>query len=570
MKPQSILKTTINRINQKGYKAYKDLRGSYHFEEEQFVLHIDHVQGDPFASPSKIRIELEQKRAGFPPESYANRSREIATRDFLARNFAQAIRTYAKGNRGSGKSGHIQIDEPGQEVLERTAVFITQEKVEVRFTIGLPAFGRKIAGNEAQAIFFDEIPALVEHGLCHETIDPEQLRVHYETCEDADHIRSQLRHKNLVAFVANDSILPRRSGIDPRPMDSSKAIPFVSPPSLQVEMDTPNHGKLKGMAIPTGITLIVGGGFHGKSTLLQALENGIYNHIHGDGRERVLTEPGAVKIRSEDGRRIEKVDISPFINNLPLAKPTRTFSTEDASGSTSQAANIIESMEAGARTLLIDEDTSASNFMIRDRQMQQLIHKEHEPITPFVDKIRPLKKDYGISTILVMGGSGDYFTVADLVIGMNHYSPSDLTKKAKQIVAEQSQYRKEEGELHFGSIQKRRPQASSIQPGKGKKPRNIKIHERKLIQLGTFSIDLSAIEQLADASQTRAIAEALVYAKQYMDGNQTLEDLLSKVMEDIQQKGLQAIGLKHSGNYAAFRKQELAATLNRLRSLQII
>ena len=101
------------------------------------------------------------------------------------------------------------------------------------------------------------------------------------------------------------------------------------------------------MGIRKGITLIVGGGYHGKSTLLKALEAGVYNHIAGDGREFVITDDTAFKLRAEDGRSITGVDISPFIKNLPNKKDTVHFSTEDASGSTSQAANLMEALESG-------------------------------------------------------------------------------------------------------------------------------------------------------------------------------------------------------------------------------
>ena len=198
----------------------------------------------------------------------------------------------------------------------------------------------------------------------------------------------------------------------------------------------PHAGKIQGMGIKKGITLIVGGGYHGKSTLLKALELGVYNHIAGDGREYVITDDTAMKIRAEDGRSIKKVDISMFINDLPNGKDTSAFCTEDASGSTSQAANVVEAMEAGAETFLIDEDTSATNFMIRDELMQRVVNREDEPITPFIDRIRELYEQYGISTILVAGSSGSYFHVADCIVQMNRYKPQEITAFAKEEAAD--------------------------------------------------------------------------------------------------------------------------------------
>jgi len=563
------LKKILHRIDRKGYKAYRDIEGNYDFAQEGYTLFIDYVQGDPFASPSKLRVIMPQKKAGFPVECFSNKSREIATRDFIIRRFDRAIKKYSKGSRGSGKSGRIHIDRPGQEILERTAAFIDEENLEIRFNIGLPAFGRKIAGKEAIQIIFKEIPTIIDESLLFDNMPQEKLQKHYTTSEDTDFLRNALAERGLIAFVANGSVLPRISGIDPRPMDKDHAILFQSPESMEVKIKLPNAGIIKGMGLRKGINLIAGGGFHGKSTLLQSIEQGIYNHLPGDGREYVVTNPNAVKIRAEDRRNIEKVDISSFINNLPLGKSTKDFSTEDASGSTSQAANIIEAIEAGTEVLMIDEDTSATNFMIRDNRMQQLINKKQEPITPFIDKVRLLYSDYNISTILVMGGSGDYFDVADYVIGMDNYVPKDLTQKANQIKESIDSKRYDEGGDAFGYIKKRIPLARSIDPSKGKKRKKIKSGGKDAIVFGTYHIDISAVEQIADSSQTNSIGEALVYAKKYMDGNNDLSTILEYVDRDIKKYGLNVIGHPNNGDYAIFRKFELAAALNRLRSLEV-
>ena len=569
MQTAEVLSQTLNRIDGKGYKAYKDIQGAYDFEKNGYTLHLDYIQGDPFAAPSKARVILSQDIAGFPYHTFQNKSREVALRDFITRCFHQAISKYTKGHRGSGKSGIVSVDRPGQEILERTSTFVDQERVEVRLTIGLPAYGRKIAGRQAKHLFFEELPGLVEYAMVFDNLDQHALNRHIETNEDADYLRKQLSENQWIAFIADQSILPRNSGIDPRPMDTEQVIPFESPDSMRRDIVLPNRGNVSGMFLSSGITLIVGGGFHGKSTLLNAIELGIYNHIPGDGRELVITDPTAVKIRSEDGRRIEKVDITPFISNLPLGKSTRAFSTEDASGSTSQAANIIEAVQIGSQVLLIDEDTSATNFMIRDLRMQQLIHKNEEPITPFIDKVRQLHQDMQVSTILVMGGSGDYFAIADQVIGMNNYKPANLTQQAKQIHEQMVNRRTTEGGDIFGRINQRYPLPQSIRPHKGKKIKKIKTNHRHSLQLGTYVIDLRAQEQLTDQSQTHAIGEALVYAKQYMDGHHNMKMIVEQVFRNIASKGLTVIGNAKNGNYAMFRPQEFAAALNRLRSLSI-
>ncbi|MFQ6069328.1 MAG: ABC-ATPase domain-containing protein [Candidatus Aminicenantales bacterium] len=567
MKTRQDLEQILARIDGKGYKAYRDLGGAYDCGD--YTLHIDHVQSDPFAPPSRVRIRMPQSKAGFPPDTYRNKSREKALRDFITRKFHAASRIYSKGKRGSGKSGLISINQPSQEILERTSAFVTDSYVEVRFGLGLPAFGRRIAAREAESMLLEEIPDIVDSSLRCKNLDKHQLQRHIETSEDADFLRQSLEKLGLVAFVAEAAILPRASGVDPRPLSRGRVVPFKSPDSLRVSVILPNRGKVTGMGIPEGITLIVGGGYHGKSTLLRALETGIYNHIPGDGREFVVTVPNAVKIRAEDGRRIEKVDISPFISNLPLGQKTDEFSTDDASGSTSQAANIIEALEMGASLLLIDEDTSATNFMIRDHRMQELVSKDKEPITPFIDKVRQLYQDFGVSTILVIGGSGDYFDAADRVICMVDYRPQDMTQEAKKIAAKYKAERKAEGGKNFGKITRRIPLAHSFRPNRGRK--KVKIAAKGLTSLlfGHCMIDLRAIEQLVDISQTKTIGDAIYYSLKYMDGEKTLKEVLNLVMKDVREKGLDVLSPYPTGDYAEFRSMELGAAVNRLRTLSI-
>lgn len=566
MRDKEELRRILRRIDGRGYKAYKDIQGEYDFGS--YILWIEHVQADPFAAPSNVIIKIPQERARFPRDTYGNRSREVGLRDFLTRRFHRLAEQVSEGKRGSGKSGLIAIDRPHQEVLERTSVLVDERWVEARVAVGLPAYGRSIAGREAEEMFFHELPHIVSGSLFFERLDRGELYRHVEVNEDADHLRGKLREMGLVAFIADGSILPRRSGVDPRPLTTDRVIPFVSPPSMRLEVDLPNRGRITGMGIPAGITLIVGGGYHGKSTVLNALELGVYNHVPGDGREFVVTDPRAVKIRAEDGRRVEKVDISNFIRGLPFGQDTTAFSTDNASGSTSQAANIIEALEVGATLLLIDEDTSATNFMIRDERMQKLVPKEFEPITPFIDKAGQLFRDYGVSVILVIGGSGDYFDIAHHVICMVNYEPRDVTSQAKAIAAEHVARRAAEGGESFGSINQRIPLARSIDPQRRGKAK-IRARGVRAIDFGGETIDLSSVEQLVDESQTRAIGHALYYATRYMDGRTTLKEVVARVMNDVDRQGLDVIGPPNRGDYAAFRGFELAAAMNRLRTFSV-
>jgi predicted ABC-class ATPase len=557
----------LHSLDGQSYKAYKSLRGAYDFE--QFTLHLDHIQGDPFAAPSQVRVWLPQSTAQFPAQLYATPSRAVALADFINRQLYRGAQDYSD-RLGSGKSGLISVTRPSQAVLPRSTVQVSTEGVELRFTVGLPAFGRRIAGRQAATLLCENVPDLVQAAACYPSLDAAAIQHQVTVVEDADWLRSRLGQLNLVAFVAAGAILPRRSGVDERPLTGAEAVPFQVPESLQVTVDLPNRGIMTGMGIPPGITLMVGGGYHGKSTLLKAIEAGIYNHIPGDGREYVVTDPAAVKVRAEDGRSVTAVDISPFINHLPQGKSTQAFSTPNASGSTSQAANIMEALEVGAQVLLVDEDTSATNFMIRDRRMQTLIAKAREPITPFVDKVRQLYTDHGVSTLLVMGGSGDYFDMADTVIALDSYVPRDVTKEAKAIARQYRTDRAAEGGNQFGPLTPRALRPQGIDPSRGKRDVKLKVRATDEIQFGQEDIDLSAVEQLVESGQVRAIAAAMVYAQRYyLDGQTPLTLVLERVLEDVERHGFDCLDDRKSGDLVAFRGLELAAALNRLRTLQV-
>lgn len=565
------LRNLLRRIDGRGYKAYKDLKGEYDFGD--FSLSVDHVQADPFAAPSRLRIYVPDSIARFPRQLTSSKTQRVAVGDFLARVFHRTLIRSSQGRRGTGRSGEISIDCGGQEVLERSSILIDSRGVEARFCAGLPAAGRRVLGRQAEEMLCVEIPRIVTGSLIFSQLPDEELRSHIYVVEAQESLRDQLKSSGLVAFVANGSVLPRRSGVDDRPLDGSRSevvVPSVSPPELEVELKVPDSSPVKGMGIPRGISLIVGGGFHGKSTLLRAIERGVYNHIPGDGRERVVTVQSAVKVRAEDGRYVEKVDISPFIDNLPFGRDTSRFSTDNASGSTSQATNIAEALEVGAEVLLIDEDTSATNFIIRDARMQALVEKSKEPITPFLDRVLDLKEEHGISTILVMGGSGDYFDVADQVILMDGYRPFSVTERARAVVDSYPTHRRPERAGDLGPIGSRRPLGNSFDAGRGR--RDVKIDAKGLgtILYGINRIDLSAVEQLVDSSQTRAIGEAIhFFARHYASKGMTLRDGLFLLDKELDEKGLDILKPFRVGNLARPRIHEVASAINRLRTMKV-
>ncbi len=555
------LRRLLLDIEGKSYKAYKAIAGRYQFRD--FSLSIDHVQGDPFALTSRISLIVDMQRAGLPQALWQTTVRRIALEDLLGRKVKQAIGRYVKGDRGSGGSGEIHIATSGQQVLRRNAVLITANTVEARLTLGLPARNRRAAGKQAVAMFCDELPRLVEAALCFENLDAAEAWHHIETVEDQQALRQWLKQEGLVAFVANGALLPRKSGVDDRPL-TAQAIPFAAPESLTRTTRLPNAGELSGLAIPRGVTLIVGGGFHGKSTLLHALEYGIYEHIPGDGREAVVTLENAVKVRAEDGRTISKVNISPFIDNLPFGRDTAQFTTENASGSTSQAANIIEALACGAELLLIDEDTSATNFMIRDARMQQLVASDKEPITPLIQRVRQLSSQHGVSSVIVMGGSGDYFDVADTVIMMDAYQPLDVTSKAWELARPITETNSTPAD--FAQTSSRCPGTHALDPSRGS--RAIKIDTKSIDQLwyGEHRIDLSQVEQLVDIGQTRTIGLMIHYfAQHYARDCSSMIDGLRLLLQEANLNGLDRFSPYKVGDLALPRLYELAAAINRIR-----
>lgn len=580
MKNSEELRQQLRSINRKSYPAYKGLKSLYHFGN--YILSIDHVQGDPFASPSHVSIQISHRDAGFPVEYYRDTLTGTALCDYLTRQFEKQVSQYSFRAKGSGKSGLLTVSHCGQEVLSRTACEITEKGITARFFVGFPANGRTINATELEKILFDFLPVCIQKSFFYSSLNAKELQNYIELAEDQEFIRQTLPAKNLCAFIADGSILPRESGISSRPMKAS--VPFTSPDSLRISINLPHKGKITGMGIPKGITLIIGGGYHGKSTLLNALELGVYNHIPGDGREYVITDATAVKLRSEDGRFIKDVDISMFINDLPNRKDTRCFSTLDASGSTSQAAGIVESIEAGSHLFLLDEDTSATNFMVRDAFMQQVIQREKEPITPFLERAEDLYKKAGISTILVAGSSGAFFHIADTIIQMDNYVPKDITASVKKLCCQYPlpSVSVTDFQLPYSHRIMSRPAESSKRlrhnshgnhsDSDATRPERLKtrISGTDSFSLGRQEIDLRYTEQLIDAEQTAALGLLLKYAIEHLaDGRRTLPEIVQFLWKNLSSHGLSFFteNQKISCGYAIPRIQEIYACLNRYRGL---
>lgn len=566
------LRTRLRNIDRKGYPAYKELKGQYNFGD--YVLSIDHVQGDPFASPSRLSVRVEKVKAGFPAEYYDTPAKRITLQDHLTRLFGRWVAGGSFQAKGSGKSGLLSVSRCGQQVLERTALRVKDGDIVLRFEAGFPANGRTINARELEKMLFDILPDCVRKSLYYVKIDRERLRQAICLCEDQQYIRQSLVERKLCAFIADGSVLPRESGVSEKPMRD--AVAFRSPESLRITLSLPNRGEVTGMGIPQGITLFVGGGYHGKSTILQALQNGVYNHIAGDGRELVITDATAFKLRAEDGRSVTGVDISPFIKNLPNKKDTTHFSTEDASGSTSQAANLMEALESGSSLILIDEDTSATNFMVRDSLMAQVITPGEEPITPFISRVRGMYEDLGVSSIIVAGSSGAFFHMADTIIQMKEYVPIDITLRAKEAA------RAYEG-IHTGSSQEgmsltsfpdfNQKRCPSPDMALRKEDRlKIKAMGTSEISIAKENVELRYLEQLKDQEQSMALAYLLKYAQlKMMDGRKDLRRIGDALEEQLDKSGLESLFERGdvSSQLARPRKQEIMACINRYRRLRM-
>jgi len=536
----------LQRIDGQSFGAYKQIKGRWGLGAIE--VRIDHVQGDPFAAPSRLRV---RRRVDLSAFQRFEPDVALAVEDYLLRQVGQAM---GGTRRGSGKSGLLSVYRPGPEVVERSSLrWIDDDEVEVRLSAGLPARGRRILGQEAWAMLTEDLPGALQ---ALERLDG--LAEHVRSVCRQRAMRRELAAKGWVAFIEDGAVLPRASGVDARPLQG--AVPWVSPPGLRATLKTP-FGEAVGTAIPEGVTVITGGGFHGKSTVLQALELGHLDRIPGDGREGVVSRPSGSKIRAEDGRRVDGVNISAFLSELPGGRQTTRFTTDDASGSTSQAAAIVEAVEAGAQVLWIDEDTSATNLLVRDARMAKLIPSDQEPITPFVSRVRALYAEWGVSTVMVVGGIGDYLGAADTVIAMADWSAREITAQAKALVPPP--------EPAKGPLE--RPEGRVFQQGTLRWVDRVRAASRRTVSLEKQEIDLTGVACVLDGAHARSLGLALrlMGLEGWFDGTTPLDRLLDRLEVRLGEEGVEALTpFAHpEGDLIYPRRQEVAAALSRCRQL---
>ena len=586
------LTSHLHAIDGRSYAAYKAIVGRYR-SPMGWVLYIDRIQPDPYAPPTAIRVVLplaltgadtrptgadesltgaNEPLTGTNARLTATPTRAVALRDYLARTLRELLKGQA-----------ISIAPAGQEILERSSVNLHETwqddfstpafsapgpYLELRLRWSLPAFGREIAGRQAaRNLNLDLARAVAGLDLRESELGAEAWK-HCQVAEDHAALQEILVERGWVAFLADGANLARRSGVSQLPLEGG--VPLTAPETLAQTVQLPHAGVVRGTAIPAGVTVIAGGGYHGKSTLLNAIARGIYPHIPGDGRELVATVPEAMAVRAADGRAVTGVDLRPFISHLPGrdADPAQ-FTTANASGSTSQAASIMESLELWGQpaqaALLLDEDTCATNLLIRDQRMRALVSSEREPITPLVDRIRALHRERGISTLIVMGGSGDYLDVADQVLIMDSYRLVDATAQARQVCA--SQPRVDTSLPDFPLPAQRLPQRPEA---KRRGPSRTRALGTQRLVLDRHEVDVADVSGLVDEGQALAVAWALrALLEHHFDGRTSLPQALAQVAKRLDDVGLDALGEAHPAFLVRPRLVDVGAAVNRLRSLQV-
>jgi predicted ABC-class ATPase len=558
------LRTTLRRIDGASYGSYKQLLGRYRLGA--FDLVIDRVPPDPFAGSARMRLVVSADACGLPTELTGEPCRRLGVEDFLACVADEALRRQLGGSaRGGPGSGKVHIVAGGPAVVERSACRIADNAVELRLFVDLPAAGRRIRGRAAERLILNDLSRLATATLLFSARRVERARGAADNVEDHLALQQELTRRGLVAFVADGSLLARAGGDDQRPRRDGREVAFKAPPELRVRLSLPHGGEVDGMGIPAGVTLIVGGGFHGKSTLLDAVARGVHPHRPGDGRERVATVPEAVVIRAEDGRSVRAVDISAFLGELPSGVRPASFTTEKASGSTSQASSIIEALEVGAGLLLLDEDRCATNFMVRDGRMQRLVPRPAEPIVPLLERVRELYRSFGVSTLLVTGGSGDYLEVADTVIQMEAYEPRDVTHRARELAEQTSTMRLDEMPSPMESPAPREPL-----PGPQVKPQSLRTGLRgpRAVRLGDETVELRALEQIVETGQIRALGMLMKRAASKMAKGTSLKQLVTMIDLWLDERGIDVLDSPVAYDIARPRRFELAAALNRWRGVR--
>ena len=574
----------IRSLQGKNYGLYKSLADRT-WDFGDFVLEFLHVQGDPYAPASRVIIKSNLQMLGFPSEWGSSFERRLALSDFLYRKLSALVR-----EKYPDRDAAVVFDTAGPEMLVRNALWVDNGELRACLQVRLPGDGRKIQAEAAAEILTMVLPDLVSAALYNsgeskpDGVEPELVE-HYRVLAERKEILSQLEERGLCAFVPDGAVLPRASGLSELPMEG--AVPFTAPAEMAVTL-VANGREIRGMGIPKGITVISGGAFHGKSTLLQALTKAVYPHIPGDGREGIVVSESAVRVGVEDGRSVRGTDLSQFVRDLPGGISTKNFTTACASGSTSEAANLMEAMEAGSDVFLIDEDSSAVNFLIRDVRVRKLLGDDREPLIPLTDRIREIQ---GRSFILVAGACGDFLDLADNIIVMASYKAECARINGKNVAAGL-------GDSVFGSVagdgakivpglppfvepqcrdfaEYVKPLLPSLRPASAvERQVKVKISGDTLLQIGFLVSDTSKAGALVDKQQRFGAGFMLLNLCQNAASNNdangdsakaTIMDRINALCEKIKNVGFRNLPQGLSREMSLPRPIDIACVLYRLR-----
>lgn len=562
----------IRSLQGKNYGLYKSLADRT-WDFGDFVLEFLHVQGDPYAPASRVMIKSSLQMLGFPSEWGGAYERRLALSDFLYRRLSALVR-----EKYPDRDAAVVFDTAGPEMLVRNALWVDNGELRACLQVRLPGDGRKIQAEAAAEILTMVLPDLVSAALYNsgeskpDGVEPELVE-HYRVLAERKEILSQLEARNLCAFVPDGAVLPRASGLSELPMEG--AVPFTAPAEMAVTL-VANGREIRGMGIPKGITVISGGAFHGKSTLLQALTKAVYPHIPGDGREGIVISESAVRVGVEDGRSVRGTDLSQFVRDLPGGISTKNFTTACASGSTSEAANLMEAMEAGSDVFLIDEDSSAVNFLIRDVRVRKLLGDDREPLIPLTDRIREIKNR---SFILVAGACGDFLDLADNIIVMASYKAecvrvNGFVEVAAKIVPNLPAFVEPQCR-DFAEYVK--PLLPSLRPASAvERQVKVKISGDTLLQIGFLVSDTSKAGALVDKQQRFGAGFMLLNLCQNAASNNdsangesqkfaTIMERINALCEKIKNVGFRNLPQGLSREMSLPRAIDIACVLYRLR-----
>ncbi|MEA2067995.1 MAG: ABC-ATPase domain-containing protein [Verrucomicrobiota bacterium] len=574
MKDKKEFYNLLTELDGQPFSEYQQVVGDFDFTRYVIKCAAIDFESEEADTPT-FSIRVPQTIAEIPEYLFDSPVRRTAMEDLLLRSLATNIDKIANYDHNGIARRHIGMSTPNQKILPRNALLLTKEYIEVRVQISLPVQPMVIDGERllsidgemAQQIFFEDLPEVVSNSLLYCNIDAADADAHVNNMEDADRLRQYLSASGQVAFVAEGALVTRISGSDFP--DYERLSPVEVDSALIEEVEVPHSGAVRGIGIPNGLTLVLGESNSGRVDLMDAIAQGIYNHVPGDGREHVVTVADAVNIRSEMGRSIQKVDISAFAKELPDGGDPASYSVQSAGSFTSQAASTVEALEAGARVLLFDEHSSSSTFLSSDTRVSSLLGASSR--NTLAARARQMVDELGIS--LVVAGSSliaEFIPIADKVLKVENFCVSDITEEAKALEIVASTVADSSVNLSSMLSRSRWVMPSSIDPSIGREDLVIQTDDQDYLQFGRALIDLDAIRQIADADQARTIGFVLYYAKlRYMDEGYPLREILDLVDRDLSNEGLNALSRDLRGDLARPRRYEVAAALNRLPAFRV-